>query len=227
MCDWSIKKLFGDPYIISKLAKETLPIYEAYTVQEIRDSFVLDEINIWDIAVDQDQVLKLNSEDKSKEEGTIYYDVLTILRRPDLGTTGFFLNIEGQKELDPGYDLINRAIYYSARLLSRQKNRIWKHSVYDQLMKVISLWICYDPSKSYPSKMFRVHLNCDMDVGTLDLEEDIFDKMEIIMIQIGEDAHEQDNKILSFLENLLSTRLTPQEKVKMFKTEYHIEDNEL
>lgn len=227
MCDLSIKRLFGNPYIISILAKETLPIYSPYTVQEIRDHFVLDEINIGGIEVDQDEVLKLDTEDKSINEGSIYYDVLTILKRPDLETMGLYLNIEGQKDLNPGYDLINRALYYIARLFSRQKEKIWSHSDYDSLMKVVSIWICYDPSRSYRSKMFRIHLNCDMEVGTLGIEEDIIDKLEIIMIQIGEDAHEQDNKILSFLQDLLSDQLSVKDKVKMFEEDYGIIDNEL
>lgn len=101
MCDLSIKRIFGDPYIISILVKETLPIYRDYTVQEIRDNFVLDEINIGNVEVDQDEVLKLETEDKTLEEGSIYYDVLTILKRPDKEIIGLFLNIEGQKELHP------------------------------------------------------------------------------------------------------------------------------
>lgn len=65
----------------------------------------------------------LNTEDDIPNEGKITYDIKFYVILPDGEHTKIIINIEAQKDSKPGYDLVTRAVFYCARLLSAQLDK--------------------------------------------------------------------------------------------------------
>ena len=61
--------------------------------------------------------------------------------------TKFIINLEPQDEFYPGYPLVKRGFYYDARLISGQYGTEFTGQEYGKIKKVISIWICLNPSK--------------------------------------------------------------------------------
>ena len=54
------------------------------------------------------------------------------------GISQIIVNIEAQKNSSPGYALMNRAIFYTCRMISSQKERDFTNSNYDDMVKAVS-----------------------------------------------------------------------------------------
>ena len=99
----------------------------------------------------------LPTDDNKIEDSLIKYDILFTSRIPNSNDKiGMFINIEAQNDINPSYDLLNRAIYYASRLISRQKGEEFFNSKYNELKKVYSIWICTTPTA--PMSQFRTTL---------------------------------------------------------------------
>lgn len=55
------------------------------------------------------------------------------------GVSQIILNIEAQKEDPSGYDILNRAIYYTSRMVSSQKGCEFEGSNYNDIKRVYSI----------------------------------------------------------------------------------------
>ena len=56
------------------------------------------------------------------KEGAIRFDIIFYVRMKD-GISQIIVNIEAQKNSSPGYPLMNRAIFYTCRMISSQKEK--------------------------------------------------------------------------------------------------------
>lgn len=87
--------------------------------------------------------------EKSTNEGTIYYDVLF-----DIGMPGgksppsrVIVDIEAQNHFNPGYSMLKRGSFYCGRMISAQKETVFRNSDYNKLQKVYSIWLCIAPDE--------------------------------------------------------------------------------
>ena len=91
----------------------------------------ISEVSVSEEAVHQDEpdrsetlggnerVTLLNSEAKSTNEGTVYYDIRLRANIPGGKSDVFlFINIEIQNEDKEKYSLVTRGLYYCARMIS-------------------------------------------------------------------------------------------------------------
>lgn len=136
-----------------------------YTVKEFARSS-LDEIQqciegtpeIGTTAVDTgltnvDCITGMNTEDGVSNEGKVTYDIKFYVLLPNKEHTKIIINIEAQKDSSPGYDLVTRAVFYCARMLSSQLNKEFTNHrndkvKYDGIKKVYSIWVCMDSTKN-------------------------------------------------------------------------------
>lgn len=71
------------------------------------------------------------------------------------GKNRIIINVEIQRKEDPGYSILNRAIFYTCRAIASQKEREFSHSDYDEIKRTYSIWICMD-SKDNCMSRFRL-----------------------------------------------------------------------
>ena len=128
-----------------------------------------------------------------------------------------------QNDYYPGYDLVTRALFYCARMLSAQLDTEFTPKNYDDIKKVYSIWICMDAPRYAEYTITRYHINKEDIYGHVS-KENRYDLMEAVMICLGkEDEVQKGNKLHGMLSTLLSDTLTPSEKEDILEQEYNIE----
>jgi len=159
-------------------------------------------------------------------EGRVFFDLRAKTVLPDEYRTPMqvllHINLEAQKEYRPGYPVEKRGIYYIARIISSQIERVTEGTSYAGIQKVYSIWICL--GKDIPVKeqqtITRFHLIKEDLVGEVNVKEENFDLLELIVIHLGD--KETEDKLLGMLTTLLWEKLSARERMRKLEKEYGI-----
>lgn len=143
--DMSLEEI--QEYIIYKKAKSQMTPEELAEIQAENTSPV--EIGCHIVDDLPDKLNEKNVESKSTNEGTIYYDVLFDIGMPDGKSppSRVIVDIEAQNEFKPGYAILKRGSFYCGRMISAQKETVFRNSDYNKLQKVYSIWLCIAPDE--------------------------------------------------------------------------------
>lgn len=143
--DMSLEEI--QEYIIYKKAKSQMTPEELAEIQAENTSPV--EIGCHIVDDLPDKLNEKNVESKSTNEGTIYYDVRFDIGMPDgkLPPSRVIVDIEAQNEFKPGYAILKRGSFYCGRMISAQKETVFRNSDYNKLQKVYSIWLCIAPDE--------------------------------------------------------------------------------
>lgn len=143
--DMSLEEI--QEYIIYKKAKSQMAPEELAEIQAENTSPV--EIGCHIVDDLPDKLNEKNVESKSTNEGTIYYDVLFDIGMPDGKSppSRVIVDIEAQNEFKPGYAILKRGSFYCGRMISAQKETVFRNSDYNKLQKVYSIWLCIAPDE--------------------------------------------------------------------------------
>lgn len=143
--DMSLEEI--QEYIIYKKAKSQMTPEELAEIQAENTSPV--EIGCHIVDDLPDKLNEKNVESKSTNEGTIYYDVLFDIGIPDGKSppSRVIVDIEAQNEFKPGYAILKRGSFYCGRMISAQKETVFRNSDYNKLQKVYSIWLCIAPDE--------------------------------------------------------------------------------
>lgn len=142
-------------------------------------------------------------------EGEITYDVRFYAITPDEKRIKLLINIEAQKDYHPGYDLVTRGIFYTARMISAQLDTEFTADDYDGIKKVYSIWICMNTPKYAQNTITEYSIKPTKNYG--DFQGNArYDLLSVITICLGNG--EGENKLLGMLSTLLSPELKPDQK---------------
>ncbi len=158
--DTACCRLLANKPILAWLLRDTVKDYQDCSIEEIMDCLE-DSPQVRAVAVDQDvknqetgKIVGDSTADKSVTEGVVLYDILFTSRLPKTNETcQIIVNVENQNRWKPGYPLLKRAVYYSSRLISRQKGTVFFGDDYGKLEKVYSIWICIKVPKAWQNTM--------------------------------------------------------------------------
>ena len=166
-----------------------------------------------------EKIIGLNTENSDINEGLIRFDIIFYVRMRD-GLTKIIVNIEAQKEEPDTYNILNRAVFYTSRMLSSQKGRDFVKSEYNKMKRVYSIWICMNMKEN---SLTNIHLTKEHVIGSHDWKGDL-ELLNIIMIGIAENipAKEEGYELHRLLATILSSNLEAKEKLDIMETEYHI-----
>ena len=91
---------------------------------------------ITNVAVEKggEKIIGFNTEESEVNEGLIRYDIIFYVLTKN-GRSRIIINIEAQKSEPDEYDINNRAIFYSCRMISSQKGKEFEKSNYDGIKK--------------------------------------------------------------------------------------------
>ncbi len=151
--DAACKKVLAEKIILAWIMKYTVKEYEDISVSEIAEKYIIDEPKIAGVSVLPDEtnstkILGVGVEDITVTEGTVTYDIqFRVLLPKSEEVVQMIINVEAQNDFNPGYPLIKRGIYYSARMISAQYGTVFIKSHYEKVQKVYSIWICMNPPK--------------------------------------------------------------------------------
>ena len=119
-----------------------------------------------------------------------------------------------------GYDLVTRAVFYCARMLSAQKDTEFVGENFNDIKKVYSIWICMDSSKAAANTITEYKIAKNMLYGA-DLITNRYDLMSAVMVYLG-DEDKEGTPLHKMLSILLSNTRKPNEKEMILNRDYNI-----
>ncbi len=161
----------------------------------------------------------MNTEDSEIGEGLIRYDIIFYVRTKD-GVSQIIVNVEAQKNEPNTYDILNRAIFYTSRMISSQKNRDFDNMQYNDMKEVYSIWLCMNMKE--PS-IHHIHLTNEELIGHHDWKGNL-DIFNIVMVGIAENLPDQSERyeLNRLLTTLLSQNIKERDKLRIIEKEYGI-----
>ena len=191
----------GEPYI------SQVPVEPGLTNKEMTD------------AGTGERIVGLNTENSEIDEGKVYFDIIFYVRMRD-GLAKMIINLEAQKNEPTKYFILNRAIFYTARLVSSQKEREFTGSDYNEIKQVYSIWICMNMKEN---SLSHIHMVKDDLLGDQDWKGNL-DIPNIVMIGLAKEIppKEERYELHRLLGTLLSQTMTAEQKLKLMKQEYDI-----
>ena len=191
----------GEPYI------SQVPVEPGLTNKEMTD------------AGTGERIVGLNTENSEIDEGKVYFDIIFYVRMRD-GLAKMIINLEAQKNEPTKYHILNRAIFYTARLVSSQKEREFTGSDYNEIKQVYSIWICMNMKEN---SLSHIHMVKDDLLGDQDWKGNL-DIPNIVMIGLAKEIppKEERYELHRLLGALLSQTMTAEQKLKLMKQEYDI-----
>lgn len=231
--DASVKRFLANKKILAWILKECVAEFKDIPVDTIAKKCIIGKPEIAAVAVDQDEsnqdtaeifeIEGMNTEDNSIDEGKIYYDIR--FRAVVPGTKEpiyLIINIEAQKDDQPGYPLLKRAVYYVSRLISAQKNKVFTGSHYEKIQKVYSIWIEMNVPEKYANTITKYRIIEENVVGYRKDKPENYDLINIIRIGLGNKNSIKEKSILRLLNVSLSKDITKSEINAVLQSEFGI-----
>ena len=250
--DTYAKRIISDRTILSWIAKYTIKELKDYSIEEIRNciegepevatmpvypGFVkrkvsgnartLEDLGRVETTSDRRHetaaVTGISTEDNVPNEGVVTYDVRFYLLVPSGERIKIIVNIELQKNFYPGYDLVTRALFYCARMLSAQLDTEFTADNYDNIKKVYSIWICMNAPDYLADTITNYSIKPENIVGEMK-GNPRYDLMSAVMICVnGESYLKKESPLHGLLGTIFSEELNYQEKENILNQEYQIE----
>ena len=223
------KKLIKHKVILAEILKECVEEFRNYDIPFIEHQCIMGDVHMDEISVDQDMldadssVVGADTEDNSHDEGLIRYDLVFDAKVPKTDNIiRLIINVEIQVDINPGYPLSSRVVYYMSRLISRQKGTVFTKSDYGKIRKVYSIWICPDPTKKHRNSIAEYGIVQLKAIGKVDEPVENYDKMRGIIITLNDDGMDNRTDIIRLLSTLLSTTETVNKRKQILEDEFHI-----
>ena len=149
--------------------------------------------------------------------------------RPGLTNRELIINVEAQNNFYPGYNIVTRALFYCARLLSAQLGTEFSAEDYDNIKKVYSIFICTDTSKMSENTITSYELSPRSLYGEMKKAPGC-DLLRAVMVCVGKtkikcynDKKDSPAGLLNLLKVILDDSMAVSDKIRILETEYSIE----
>ena len=224
--DKSIKKVLANKPILARILKFTVRELAQLSVSQIENCIESDSVVIGQTFVEpglsNPKIVNDQLEDDVAGEGRIVYDLRFVANLPDGEMTKIIINVEAQRKSNPGYSIVNRGIFYAARLLSAQLNTEFTNNgsnpaQYDDIKKVYSIWICMDCPEnkkdsivSYslsPEILYQGNKNFCLDYA--------YDLMSVVVVHLSGNPECSQNQLIGMLDTLLGEMDAQTKKQKL------------
>ena len=214
--DQGFKELMSDSYILSNLLVGWLDEFKGYTPEEVRRCLPTVD--------DNRRIVDLNSEYASTKNGPIFLDKVF---RVDIEEKNvrLIIGVEGQSDPYPGYPLENRALYYTARMISDQKGTVFDGDDYGGMQKVYSIWCILRPPKRRANMVIHHTMKGWYGTGLpMPMPEEDCDLMDVVFVYMS-DEYEASTP-MGLLNTLFHQDIDDEVRRKRLKEDYKIPENE-
>lgn len=230
-CDAVAKEILANKEILAWILQGVVEEFKNCSIRDIADKYIETDPEISTMIVDPDMVNRtrresvtgMNTEDKTINEGTVYYDIRFSATAPVNGEEiQLIINVEAQNAYRPGYPLIKRGLYYCARMISAQNGTEFVIPHYEDIKKVYSIWICSQPPKRKQQAITRYYIAEEPLLGHSTEKKENYDLMSVIFINLSNDFNEQSGQMIDLLNTALTDELKAEEKIKVLHENYGI-----
>ena len=224
--DKSIKKVLANKPILARILKFTVQELSILSLQQIENCIDGNSVMIGQTFVEpglsNPKIISKQLEDDISGEGRIVYDLRFVVNLPDGEKTKVIINIEAQRKSNPGYSIVNRGIFYAARLLSAQLNTEFTNNgsdsaQYDNMKKVYSIWICMDCPEDKKDSIVSYSLKPEiLYQGNNHLNIDYtYDYVSVVVVHLSGNPECSQNQLIGMLDTLLSEMDVKAKKQKL------------
>lgn len=239
--DASARNLVAEKAILAYILKSALDEYAEYAVQEIAEKFIGGKPDVRMAAVHpdhpdkgssaddagmmsgDDRVEGISTVDKTRKDGTVYYDIRFLAALPQGGEViEIFVNIEIQNNDLPGYPIPKRGIYYAARMISSQRGTVFKDQEYGKIKKCVSIWLCEDTADARSDTINRYSFTEECLRGVFHEKRKVYDLMTVVVLRLGSKGKDSGDNAVRLLSRMFSTELKYEEKIDTLRDEFHI-----
>ena len=230
--DRSVKRVLANTPLLAPITKYTVRELKNYSIPMIEKCIDADSIQVSQVFVEPGltnrKIVNDELENKIPGEGRVIFDIRFTITLPGGSKTKIIINIEAQQKSNPGYSLLNRGIFYAARLISAQLSVEFTNDgsdkeQYDNIKKVYSIWICMDCPEDKKDSIInysfephiiyqgndklKVYENCDL--------------MNITFIHLSGKPDQSHHRLISMLDTLLA-KMDAETKKKKLQEEHNL-----
>ena len=228
--DTEAKRLLSDKQILARILKETVSEFAGCSFQQIMDSIEgepeISTVSVMPGKTNMPLVGGMAQEDKVVNEGQVTFDIRFRAVTPEKEHVKLILNVEAQQSFTPGYDIVTRAVYYCARLLSSQMGVEFTPRSYDGIKKVYSIWLCFDVPEYAENTITEYKLQPHSLYGNFQGKAR-YDLLSAVMVCLGKKEDMSDGSTLHrMLSAVFSEKLNPEEKKAVLEEQYGIQMTE-
>jgi len=228
------KSLLSRKIFLARILKRCVREFADCTIDDIMEMYIENKVEVGTVPIAPNKtnaVKKIdgdNVEYKTLTEGETTFDIRFTAYAPTTGEPiKLIINIEAQRKVKPGYSLIKRAIFHGSRLMSSEYNVEFVEPNFDDIKKVISIWICFASPKKDISSIMEYSFAEKPLVESIPLAREDFDLIQVVMVYVGKAPELIEDELLKLLYLLFRAKLNAAEKKDRLKTDYGIEmDNE-
>lgn len=234
--DHCAKQLLSNKIILAHILKGTVEEFKELKPEEILP-LIEGEPYVSEVSIEPgetntvlthsgNKITGNNTEDAQLGEGKIYFDIIFYVKMRD-GISQMIINIEAQKMLTQRYPLKNRAIYYSSRMLSSQKERDFVKSNYKDILKTYSIWICFNVKENCLNHLHMV----DTPLVGNHVWDGETNLLNVVLVGLDKNLTktaicETENELHYLLGTLFSDRLDAAEKITMLNDRFQMQSSE-
>lgn len=221
--DSEAKKIVSDRGILSWIARYTVKELNGCSLDEIAaaiEGIEVAEVPVYPGKKKTEAITGMPTEDRVPNEGEVTYDIRFFVITPKGEKIKLILNIEIQKDYYPGYDLVTRAVFYCARMLSSQLDTEFTTDNYDDIKKVYSIWICMDSPKYAADTITEYRMEQKKIAGDF-RGRARYDLLSVVMIGLDRNSYRRkETPLHGLLGTVFSQELTPEEKLQILDYDY-------
>ena len=222
----TILKILSDKTILAWILKYTIDVYRDYAIEQIRECIEgVPEIHQQKVIPGEtpEEIVGMSEKELIFDEGETYFDIRFCAYAPNGELTKFIVNIEAQNDYYVGYDIVTRAIFYCARMISSQYGKEFTKSNYQDIRKVYSIWLCTSVPKKMEYTIARYKMSKSDIYGNVP-DGEYYDLLEAIIICLGDESNKSNGtKLHQLMSTLLSESMEPEQKKSVLKQEFKID----
>ena len=222
--DTLAKRILSRKVILARILKYTVPEFADCSLEDIAGKYIEGDptADINTIPLDDTLYIKgSQNESNSPNEKVVTFDIIFEAIAPDTGKPiQLIINVEPQKAANPGYPIIKRALYYTSRLISSQKEKYFVGDDYAKICKVYSIWVIMDATQERSNLIQRFKLTEELLHGCFHENVKNYDLMTIILLYLGEG--EMSHDLLKMLHLIFLDLLKTEQKEAILLDDYGI-----
>lgn len=224
--DAACKRLLSQKIILAWIMKSCLEEYRDCDVKDIAEKYIEGQPQVGEVPVAPDEtnapkIRGMSNVDGSLTEGKVTYDIRFLATVPGSdGMIQMIINVEAQGKFNIGYPLVMRGIYYCSRMISAQQGTEFVHSEYENIKKVVSVWVCMNPPQERHNTITRYHMIEENLVGAVKEPAKHYDLLNVVMLCLG--GGEDCDGVFKLLDTLLSPEATVAERCQVLQDDFDI-----
>ena len=182
LLDQHFKNILRNKLILAYIMKDNLDEYANSSIGEIMKCIEPQG----DVPL-HTHLISGHRNENNEDDVSVVFDSLVYASLPhdDKRKIAMIINLEAQGELKGKSHVLSRANYYNSRNVSMQVNEFFDHAQYDDIVKVVSIWIVFNAPKHKQNCINRYRMVEEHIIGNACEEEKYFDKQQILVLYLG------------------------------------------